>query len=626
MKIYAKTVERFLKDVEEGRFLKELAAEYQKLLGSYSDGEYRAWENSVEQYMFSIIRKSGIPLDSGIAVEYQVPGIPERIDLLLTGFDERGTRIAIIVELKQWSRIECSENVESFEVSLLVNGQTERRDHPSYQANYYKRVIEGALQCDEQSLNLCPIVVLHNYEFQGKLDPLLQNKFSNFMRNIPAFFKSDSDKLADFLRNKIKYGDNGGGLDYIEQHCRGISVKVQRALKEWMVKKDIFQLNAEQQRMVLSVKKLLGKAKADGQKRVIIIKGDPGTGKTVVALKLVADCLCDNPYMNCYYVAKNKAIRDILKRETKDEKGLERIKSSIVYPTYFKPYQKNIASISVVDEAQRLNEEEQIDCIIRASVVSVFFVDERQIVSFEDIGTVDVIEEYAHKWNAGFIDAGKLRAQFRCGGTGNYIKWVDELLEIDKKEKLNKNPRYDIQMVDKFENMRFELADFNKKGHEARIVAGYCWSWKTRLDQTRIKYDFILDGVNLRWNNSDKVDSSIWAVGDTFDQIGCIHTCQGLQFDYIGVVIGEDLRYENNEVIADISKRASDDGTVSRKSREQFLRKYGEEKTKKREIDIVKNTYRVLLTRGISGCRIYCLDAGLREYIRDSIEKLGKEC
>lgn len=188
MKIYAKTVERFLKDVEEGRFLKELAAEYQKLLGSYSDGEYRAWENSVEQYMFSIIRKSGIPLNSGIAVEYQVPGIPERIDLLLTGFDERGTRIAIIVELKQWSRIECSENVESFEVSLLVNGQTERRDHPSYQANYYKRVIEGALQCDEQSLNLCPIVVLHNYEFQGKLDPLLQNKFSNFMRNIPAFF------------------------------------------------------------------------------------------------------------------------------------------------------------------------------------------------------------------------------------------------------------------------------------------------------------------------------------------------------------------------------------------------------------------------------------------------------
>lgn len=626
MKIYAKTVEEFLKDVEERRFLKELAAEYEKLLGSCNDGEYRAWENSVEKYMFSILKKSGIPLNAGIAVEYQVPGIPERIDFLLTGFDESGTRIVIIVELKQWSQIECSDNVESFEVSLFINGRTERRDHPSYQANYYKKAIEGALQCDEHSLKLCPIVVMHNYEFRGDSDPLLQNRFKNYMRNVPAFFKTDSDKLGEFLSGKIKSGDNGAAIDYIEQHCRGISVKVQKALKEWMADNDIFQLNAEQQRMVLSVKKMLSKAKVDGKKKVIIIQGDPGTGKTVVALKLIADCLCDHPYMNCYYIAKNKAIRDILKGELKDEKGLERVKSSIVYPTYFKPYQKNIASISVVDEAQRLNDEDQIDCIIRASAVSVFFVDERQIVSFEDIGTVDVIEKYARKWNAGFIDAGKLRAQFRCGGAGNYIKWIDKLLEIDSKEKLNMNPRYDIKMVDKFENMRFELAELNKKGHEARIVAGYCWAWKTRLDQTKVEHDFILEGVNLRWNNSDKVDSSIWAVGDTFDQIGCIHTCQGLQFDYIGVVIGEDLRYENNEIIVDISRRASDDATVSRKSREQFLRKYGKEMTKKREVNIVKNTYRVLLTRGINGCRIYCLDAGLRGYIKDSIVELGKEC
>ena len=621
MKIYAKTVGEFIDEVENRTFLAALEKNYRVLVGKVQAGEYRAWQHSVQEYMYAVIKKAGLPADAGIAVEYQVPGLSERVDLIITGFDDNGEMTAILIELKQWSAIECCDSAVSYKVQIPMSGGSELRDHPCYQINYYKNAIAGGISEEDFPLHLCPAVVLHNYSLQENEDPLFQNGYKNYMLNIPVFFKGEDEKLESYLAEKIKSGDNGSVLTYIETKCCGISLTLLELLKKLSVNDSSLRLNAEQQRMQGTVMKMLNTAKRDKRKKVVLVQGGPGTGKSVVALKILAACLCEHSDMNCYYTAKNKALRAVLRFDLSQIAGMERFSSSIVYPPFLEKLERNKASVITVDEAHRLSEEKQIVSIIKAAVVSVFFIDEGQIVSFEDIGTKEVIMECAKRQDADIIDAGELQAQFRCRGMTDYIQWVDALLENEEGEAARL--KYDIQVEDDFKKFEGSLEKMNRRNLNTRIIAGYCWEWSTRNDRTKKLYDFNIENENLRWNNDDKIDPVSWAIGETFDQIGCIHTCQGLEFCYVGVIIGEDLRYEKGKIITDISKRATDDFTVSKRAREKFLRKCGKEATMKREVDIVKNTYRVLLTRGTRGCKVYCMDKALGEHIKERISKFS---
>ena len=212
MKIYAKTVGEFINDVENRTFLATLEKNYRVLAGKVQTGEYRAWQHSVQEYMYAVIKKAGLPADAGIAVEYQVPGLSERVDLIITGFDDNGEMTAILIELKQWSAIECCDSAVSYKVQIPMSGGSELRDHPCYQINYYKNAIAGGISKEDVPLHLCPAVVLHNYCLQENEDPLFQNGYKNYMLNIPVFFKGEDEKLESYLAEKIKSGDNGSVL------------------------------------------------------------------------------------------------------------------------------------------------------------------------------------------------------------------------------------------------------------------------------------------------------------------------------------------------------------------------------------------------------------------------------
>ncbi|MBR2670165.1 MAG: DUF2075 domain-containing protein [Solobacterium sp.] len=285
---------------------------------------------------------------------------------------------------------------------------------------------------------------------------------------------------------------------------------------------------------------------------------------------------------------------------------------------FFSPY------LTYADEAHRLNEksgmfhnlgENQIKEIIHASKCSVFFIDENQRVTLSDIGSVAEIKRWAFQQKAEVYED-ELVSQFRCNGSDGYLAWVDNMLEI--RETANTTLEgidYLFKVFDDPTEMHNYIVEKNREANKARVLAGYCWEWPKK-EQNNAEYpDIVIGEYRRSWNLGN---TQTWAIDqNSVEQVGCIHTSQGLEFDYVGVIIGPDLRYENGHIVTDYTKRASSDQSV------KGIKKIAKENPKKAEKladEIIKNTYRTLLTRGMKGCAVYCCDEGLREYIKSIVD------
>jgi DUF2075 family protein len=205
----------------------------------------------------------------------------------------------------------------------------------------------------------------------------------------------------------------------------------------------------------------------------------------------------------------------------------------------------------------------------------------------------------------------KLTSQFRCNGSSGYVAFLDDLLGIRKTANADGfDLDFDFRIFDNPLEMREELRKKNEINNKARMIAGYCYEWITKNSNDLNVYDIELPGgFKARWNFNS---TSTWAIDpDSFEQVGCIHTSQGLEFDYIGIIIGKDLRYENGRVITDPSRRAKSDASLRGiKNRPEYAEKVDR---------IIRNTYKVLMTRGQKGCYIYCEDSNLQQYIKSRL-------
>lgn len=259
----------------------------------------------------------------------------------------------------------------------------------------------------------------------------------------------------------------------------------------------------------------------------------------------------------------------------------------------------------------------QIKEIINASKVSVFFIDEDQIVTTKDFGSIEEIKKQAKLLNSE-IHSGEdyqLTSQFRCNGSDGYIAFLDHLLGI--RETANQDGfdlDYDIQVFDQASKMKEVLKEKNNINNKSRMIAGYCYEWITQKSNQEEQFDIILDNnFKAKWNFST---TSTWAIDeDSFDQVGCIHTAQGLEFDYVGVIIGKDLVYKDGQVITDYTQRAKTDASLK-----------GIKTTKNYDLAdrIIRNTYKTLLSRGQKGCYIYCEDQALSKYLKERLENRTK--
>jgi DUF2075 family protein len=372
----------------------------------------------------------------------------------------------------------------------------------------------------------------------------------------------------------------------------------------------------EQKVVYSTILKAVDDAITLNKKTTVIIEGGPGTGKSVIAINILV-ALKDKLVS---YVTKNLAPRSVyFSKLRKENFKANYINNLFKSSGSFIDSKNNEFDCLIVDEAHRLNEKSglygndgfnQIYEIIKASKVSVFFIDEDQVVTTKDYGEIQRIKEIALELGSEVISGKdyKLKSQFRCNGSDGYIAFLDDLLNIRKTANFEIDLAYDFKVFDDLVEMNKQLYKKNTN-NKTRLLAGYCYEWKSKNKSKDEIYDIEIDNFKAKWNFSN---SSTWAIDeDSFDQVGCIHTSQGLEFDYVGVIIGKDLIYDK-EVKTDYLKRAKTDHSLKGvKSSKNFVL----------ADRIIKNTYRTLMSRGQKGCYIYCEDKPLANYIKSRINQ-----
>ncbi|MEG2305694.1 MAG: DUF2075 domain-containing protein, partial [Lachnospiraceae bacterium] len=492
-----------------------------------------------------------------------------------------------------------------------------------YQAWSYSMLIKDYNKSvQDKNVQIYPCAYLHNYR-RSENDPIDNPHYQTYIDEAPVFTRGEVSKLRDFIKKSVVVGDEKEVLYLIDRGKIRPSKSLQNTIASMLKGNHEFVMLDEQKVVYENIMNLSKQAEKDGIKRTIIVQGGPGTGKTVVAINLLSNLTNDGQFVQ--YVSKNSAPRNVylqkLKGVMKKSSVDNMFKGSGIYT---EAEQDSIHTI-LVDEAHRLNAksgmfqnmgENQIKEIINVAKCSVFFIDESQRVTLSDIGSVEEIEYWAGKEQSQIYKM-ELVSQFRCNGSDGYLAWLDDVLDIRKTANYEMDDiDYDIRICETPNEVYNIVLERNKAPNHARLLAGYCWNWIKEGKNNSDVHDIKIGDFEMSWNLGS---SSTYAIDDTsVNEIGCIHTSQGLEFDYVGVIIGDDLRYKEGKIITDFTKRARTDQSLK-----GIKKMYKENPSEAEKVadEIIKNTYRTLMTRGMKGCYVYCENQGLRDYLRERIQK-----
>lgn len=618
MLIYNSTKSNFLNDISTNNIEDILEDSFIKILNKKVwPSEYMSWKNSLKE-MYFVINDSSIPGDANICLEYNIPWSSKRIDFIVSWLDEDKNETVIIIELKQWQQIELTD--KDAVVKTMLWWWLQETSHPSYQAWTYAMLLKGFNEVVyEENIQLQPCAFLHNYKDDGIIN---NNFYKHHIAKAPVFLKWDKKKLADFISSYIKYWDNKDLMYRIENS----KIRPSKALADSMA--SMLKWNQEfvmidDQKIVYETAVNLAKKSTELNKNVLIVEWWPGTWKSVVAINLLVN-LTKN-WLLAQYVTKNSAPRAVY--ESKLTWTLKKTEFSNLFKWSWSYVwsTSNEFDALIVDEAHRLNEkswmfanlwENQVKEIIEASKFSIFFVDENQKVTFKDIWEKDEIIKWAkNAWAK--IHELELSSQFRCNWSDGYLSWLDNSLQIRETANTTLDDiDYDFQVFDNPCEMRDLIFEKNKINNKARLVAWYCWEWESKkkkdsFDIVIPQYDFA-----MKWNLA--TDGMLWILQtESVNEIGCIHTCQWLEVDYVWVIIWNDIIVRNWEVLVDPSKRAKSDASL-KWYKKQMLET--PEETKSFIKSIIKNTYRTLMTRWMKWCYIYCTDSETRDYFKKFVK------
>ncbi len=581
--------------------------------------EYHSWQNSLH-FMRSAIDDPEIPDDVEVAIEYQIPRTSKRVDFMLAGADKDGKDNVIVVELKQWDKAEKVDDIMQHSVRAFTGGGKRIVNHPSYQAFAYATFIRNSSeQVQDADIGIKPCAYLHNCDPKSR-EPLDDDIYKTWLEEAPLFDKSQTLRLRSFIKQYVTKRSASGNLLYKIDNGR---IRPSKALQDCLVSlmkgNEEFMLLDDQAVVFDMCKKIMDQCLKDMKKRSIIIQGGPGTGKSVLAVNLLNEFIKKG--LNASYCTKNSAPREAYQKllSKSDLKAQVNIKQLFRSPFGLSDASPNFYDCLIVDEAHRLvkkmygdwNGVNQVKECINASLVTVFLIDEDQQITTKDIGSIQEIRKWAGDLNSGITmnEDTVLKSQFRCNGSDQYIQLINNILQIGESVDTDvKELNYDLRVYDDPNELRDALREINQINNKARMVAGYCYDWNVK--NKRDDYDIYLENdFKAQWNlATDK----IWAINPkSFEQVGCIHTAQGLEFDYIGVFVGKDLIYDNERglVITDRTQISGDDKSSGIRT--------ADAETAER---LIKNTYKTLLTRGQKGCFIYCEDKALASYIRSFIE------
>jgi DUF2075 family protein len=623
MRLYSGTSSQFVEDAFRNQIAGKLKSAFFDYFRYYpSPSEVHSWQNSLRA--ISQVFSHADLTDHGILLEYQLPLSSKRLDCMITGHDAQSRDSAVIIELKQWEKSEVADAER--EVLSWVGGAKREVLHPSVQVNQYQEYLQDthtAFYEGNNPVRLSSCSYLHNYTpFPG--DPIFAAKFDTVLRQSPAFTADDVDELSQFLQQRLINGNGQEVLSRIEESKYRPSKKLMEHVGNVIAGLPEYVLLDEQLVVYDKIVAVAKKGFHDRRKTVLIIKGGPGTGKSVIALRVMGELLLQG--YNVHYATGSRAFTTTL-RKIIGTRGSAQLK-------YFNSYTAavhDVVDVLIADEAHRIRKTSQsrfirkedrtdtpqISELLTASKMSVFFIDDKQIVRPDEIGSVQYIREYAEKHNYRVLEY-KLEAQFRCNGSEAFVNWINNTLDIERTANVlwNGTEGFDFQIFDSPLSLENSIKEKAQQGYSARMTAGFCWPWTKGLnpDGTLVE-DVQIGDYKRPWNARPEAAhlppniprSNLWAYDSNgINQVGCIYTAQGFEFDYVGIIFGNDLVYDLDQAAWEADKNHSYDNVVKR-SKDAFL-------------DLVKNTYRVLLSRGLKGCYVYFTDKDTERFFRSRME------
>lgn len=582
-----------------------------------SASELNSFKSSLP-FMDKVLADREIPDDCYVSIEYHIPQMSKRIDFMISGSDGISDHV-VIIELKGWNKAEYTP-YDGIVCAEYRHGK-KNVSHPSYQAWSYAALLKGFNSViTEENITLVPCAYLHNYDDDGIINSPF---YQEYLDLAPVFLRSEASKLREFIKRFIKKGDHSNIVGRIDNS----DIKPNKAISDavaGMMRGNKEFILIDDQKVVFETAKKLAITATETNKHTLIVEGGSGTGKSVVAINLLAELLKLGFFAK--YVNKTSTPRDVyFEKLTADGKKMIELKELFVGSGSFINFSPNAIQALIVDEAHRLTEKtsflkrgkNQIKEIMDASLFSIFFIDPNQIVHINDYGDIATIERIA-KEKGITVHREKLESQFRCNGSDGYLAWVDNTLQIE--DTVNEDLAgidYDFQVFDNPTELRNLILEKNKKDNKARLLAGYCWSWVSTKNPEKDDIVFPEFGFAAKWNMKQE-GGKFMINKNGVNEVGCIHTAQGLDCDYIGVIVGDDLIVRGGVVQGNPAKRDKDDRTIHGWRKRM---KENPDETEQLIQAIIKNTYRTLMTRGMKGCYIYCTDQETREYFRSRMRR-----
>ena len=586
-----------------------------------SPAEVNSWRNSLRA-MADVLQIGGLQ-EQGVMLEYQLPLSSKRLDCMLCGTDDRNAQRAVIVELKQWDKCESAdpENV----VRSWVGGRNRTLLHPSVQVGHYRQYLEDTHTAFHEGPN--PIVLsacsyLHNYRIEAG-DPIVAPKFEEALKTDPLFDLDDAEHLAQHLRNHLGAGGGRPVLDRVERSRYRSSRKLMDHVATAIERQSPWVLLDEQVVVFEHIRDAARRGLAGRKKHVVIVRGGPGTGKSVLAINLMAQLLRDGT--NSHYATGSKAFT-----ETLWEIVGRRSKGTFKYFNNYGRALPEEVDVLICDESHRIREtsnsrftkkehrskKPQVREILDAAKVAVFFIDDRQVVRPNEVGSTAHIREHAEAVGADVAEF-ELDVQFRCAGSDGFINWINNTLGVERTANViwDGGDGFDFKIMKSPEELEAAIRARAAEGHTARVAAGFCWPWSVPRPDGTLVDDVVIgdyrrpwDAKPGNWKLAPGIPSAaLWATDPNgINQIGCVYNIQGFELDYAGVIWGKDLVYDFDKGQWTGNRQESSDSVVKR-SKDKF-------------VDLVKNTYRVLLSRGMKGCYVYFMDKDTERFVRSRME------
>jgi DUF2075 family protein len=621
MLLYQGTSKEFVIETTKNEIVDRLEESFKRQMGyGPSVAERRSWQNSLRA-MALVVGMSGLK-NHGVGIEYQLPGSSKRLDFMISGLSLDKKKEAVIIELKQWEKTEAGDG----DKVVTFVGQRDRDVlHPSVQVGHYRQYLTDQLEVLHEgntAIRLSACSYLHNYSLEEK-DPLFDEKFKAVVAKNPVFSKDDVEKLVEYLNALVPCGDAGSVVEEIIQSKAKPSKKLLEEIHR-VVKDDSRYVLLDEQ--IIAYNRIISEVKRSaktGEKAAIIVRGGPGTGKSVIALNVMGEL--SRIGHNTHYVTGSKAFTETI-RKILGTRGAQQVK-------FFNSYMSAEAGaidVMVCDEAHRIRKtsnnmytkkdkrsnKSQLEELFDASKVAVFFIDDRQIVRPDEIGSSKLIAEFAKSHDIRLYEC-DLTAQFRCNGSDAFINWVNHTLNIE----VTANPfweasnPFEFKIFDSPEALEKAIHAKAAEKASARMSAGFCWKWSDPDSTGNLLDDVVVGDWKRPWDAKPGAGrlakgippAALWAYDPNgIGQVGCVYTAQGFEFDYIGVIIGKDLVYRSDKGWVGVKEESCD--TMVKRSKDKF-------------VDLVKNTYRVLLTRGMKGCYVHFLDDETRKFFESRITK-----